>query len=84
MGRIACNNGTIDGSDRDAGDPVGMDISLRQRLVDAALICPERTAALSKATHSNGRRWFAFTKSCRGWKFMAFSFAEVVHEIRAV
>ena len=25
-----------------------MDISLRQRLVDAALICPERTAALQE------------------------------------
>jgi hypothetical protein len=48
MGRIACNNGTIDGSDRDAGDPVRMDIGFRERFIDAALISPERTPALQQ------------------------------------
>ncbi len=46
--RIACDNRTIDGSDRDAGDPVRMDVGFRQRLVDASLVCPQRTAALQK------------------------------------
>ena len=48
MGRVAGDDGTIDGADRDAGDPVGMDVGFRQRLVDASLVCPQRTAALQK------------------------------------
>jgi hypothetical protein len=48
MGRIACDDGGIDRPDRDASDPVRMDISLRQRLVDASLVGPQRTAALQE------------------------------------
>src|SRR6516164_8589341 len=36
----------IDGADRGADDPVGLDPCLMQRLIDAALISAERSAAL--------------------------------------
>ena len=36
----------VDRADRDAGDPVGMEIGLGQRLVDAGLVGAERAAAL--------------------------------------
>src|SRR5580704_15959277 len=46
--RVARDDGGIDRSDRYAGDPVGMDIGFRKRLVDTSLICAERTAALQQ------------------------------------
>ena len=46
--RVARDDGGIDRTDRYAGDPVRMDIGFRKRLVDASLICPERTAALQQ------------------------------------
>ena len=46
--RIAGDQGGIDGADRDAGDPVGVEVSLGQGLIDAALIGAERTAALQQ------------------------------------
>jgi hypothetical protein len=46
FGRIACDQGRIDGADGNAGHPVGMNIGLRQGLIDAGLIGAERAAAL--------------------------------------
>ncbi len=63
MGRIACNNGTIDGSDRDAGDPVRMDVGFRQRLVDASLVCPQRTTALQK--QGDALEWKTLFRLCQ-------------------
>jgi hypothetical protein len=48
MGRIACDDGGIDRPDRDASDPVRMDVRFCQRLVDASLVGPQRTAALQE------------------------------------
>jgi hypothetical protein len=45
---IPGNQRTIDGAGRDAGDPVGMKIGLRQRLVDASLIRAKRATALKQ------------------------------------
>src|SRR5262249_57324903 len=36
----------VDGADRSADDPVGLDACLMQRLIDAALISAERASAL--------------------------------------
>src|SRR5262249_26828965 len=36
----------VDGADRSADDPVGLDACLMQRLIDAALISAERPSAL--------------------------------------
>src|SRR5262252_6365229 len=44
--RIAANKGRINRSDRNAGDPVGMQIGLRQGLINATLVGPKGTAAL--------------------------------------
>ena len=46
--RVTRDDGGIDRTDRYACDPVRMDIGFRKRLVDASLICPERTAALQQ------------------------------------
>ena len=46
--RVTRDDGGIDRADRYAGDPVGMDIGFRKRLVDASLICAESTAALQQ------------------------------------
>jgi hypothetical protein len=46
--RIAGDQGRVDGADRDAGDPVRMQVRLGQGLVDAGLIRAERTAALQQ------------------------------------
>ena len=43
--------GCIDGTDRYAGDPVRMDASLVQCLVDPGLIRAERAAALQHKGH---------------------------------
>jgi hypothetical protein len=65
MGRIGCNNGTIDGSDGDAGDPVRMNVSFRQRLVDASLVCRQRTAALQK--QGDALEWETVLMGCEVW-----------------
>src|SRR5207253_6015650 len=46
FGLVAGNHAGIDGADRGADDPVRLDASLVQRLVDASLIGPQRAAAL--------------------------------------
>src|SRR5260370_12755906 len=43
---VAANDASIDGTDRGADDPVGFDAGLMQRFIDAALVSPERAAAL--------------------------------------
>jgi hypothetical protein len=50
--RIAGNDGRIDRPNRDAGDPIGMYSGLREGLVDAGLIGPERAAALQHERHA--------------------------------
>src|SRR6266536_387828 len=45
-GRVAGDDGRVNRSDRYAGDPVRMDVCLRQGLVHAALVGPQCTAAL--------------------------------------
>ena len=44
--RVAGDQRRIDGANRNAGDPIGMQIGLRQSLIDARLIGPESAAAL--------------------------------------
>ena len=43
---VAGDDGGVDGTDGDAGHPVGLKSSLVQGLIDASLIGPERAAAL--------------------------------------
>ena len=55
LGRIAGNQGRVDGADRNAGGPVGVKARLGKRLVDATLIGAERAAALQQQRdHSKG------------------------------
>ena len=44
--RIAGDDGGVDRADRDAGDPVGIDLGLGERGVDPGLVGAERAAAL--------------------------------------
>jgi hypothetical protein len=44
--RVAGNDRGIDGADRDAGNPFGLEIVVTQRLIGAGLIGTERAAAL--------------------------------------
>ena len=46
LGRIAGDQGGIDGADRDAGNPFGFEPRFRQALVHPGLIGAERAAAL--------------------------------------
>jgi hypothetical protein len=46
--RIAGDDRRIDGADRDSGNPIGMQIGLGQRLINASLIGAERAAALEQ------------------------------------
>ena len=46
IGSVAGDDSAVDRADRNAGNPVGMNIGFRQRLVDASLICSECAAAL--------------------------------------
>ena len=46
--RIAGDQRRVDRADRNARDPVGMQIGLGQRLIDAGLIRAERAAALQQ------------------------------------
>src|SRR6267143_4319456 len=46
FGRVAGDDRAVDGADRGADDPVGLDARLVQRLVDADLVGAERAAAL--------------------------------------
>jgi len=47
MRRITGDHGSVQGPDRNARDPIRMNASLRQTLVDARLIGPERAATCS-------------------------------------
>ena len=86
IGRVARDDSTVNRSDRNAGDPVGMDIGFRQGLVDASLVCPERAAALQDQGDAFERKtpFQSPHKRGRSWTFMAYSLSDVVHEIRAV
>ena len=44
--RIAGDDGCVHGADRDAGDPIRMQVRLRQRLIDAGLICAKSASSL--------------------------------------
>src|SRR6516165_3636601 len=44
--RIAGDDCRVDGADRDSGNPIGMQIGLGERFINARLISPERAAAL--------------------------------------
>ena len=46
LGRVAGDQRSVDGADRDAGNPVRLQPGFMQRLVDAALIGAQRAAAL--------------------------------------
>src|SRR5262249_5218005 len=46
--RIAGDDCTVDRSDRDPGDPSGMQVGLRQRLIDPGLVSAEGTATLKQ------------------------------------
>ena len=46
LGRVAGDQRGIDGPNRDTGDPVGMLVGIGEAFIDAALIGPQRTAAL--------------------------------------
>jgi len=48
LGRVAGDQGAVDGADRDAGHPVGMKIGFGQSLVDARLIGTQRAATLQQ------------------------------------
>ena len=54
--RIARDQRRIDGPDRNAGNPVGMNIGFRERLINAALVGAERAAALQDQRHGFERR----------------------------
>jgi hypothetical protein len=54
--RIAGNQRRIDGANRHAGDPIRMQVGLRQSLVDTALIGAKRTAALQDEGNTFKRR----------------------------
>ena len=43
-------------ADRNAGDPIGMQVGLRQRLIDAGLIGAERASALEDQRNALERR----------------------------
>lgn len=45
---IACDQCRVDGTDGNAGDPVGMELRVSKRFVDAGLVSSERTAALEQ------------------------------------
>ena len=55
---VAGDDRGIDGADRDAGDPVRLEIEVTQRLIGAGLIGAERAAALQNqhALRLRGRR----------------------------
>jgi hypothetical protein len=46
--RVAGDDRRIDSADRDSGNPIGMQIGLRQRLINTRLISAERAAALKQ------------------------------------
>src|SRR5215217_4584904 len=48
FGRIARNNRSVDRSNRNAGNPIRMDVGFGQGLVDASLVCPQSAAALQQ------------------------------------
>jgi hypothetical protein len=54
--RIAGNQRTVDGADRNAGDPVGTKIGLGQCPIDPSLIRTERTTALDEERDALERR----------------------------
>jgi hypothetical protein len=58
LGRVAGDQGAVDGTDRDTGHPVGMKIGFGQCLVDARLIGTQRAAALQQKGNplEGGRR----------------------------
>ena len=66
---IARDQGRIDSADRDAGDPIRLDIGFGERLVDASLIGAQRTPALQD--ESNTFEWRAPEAHVRSWSTAA-------------
>ena len=50
--RIARNNRSVTRSNRNACNPIRMDVGFGQRLVDASLVCPQSAAALKKQSYA--------------------------------
>src|SRR5947209_6683523 len=48
LGRIAGDEGRVERANRDAPDPVRVQVGLGQRLIDAALVGAQRAAALQQ------------------------------------
>src|SRR3954452_6760945 len=65
---IPGDEGGVDGADRNAGDPIGMEIRFGERLVDAGLIRAERAAALQQQSNAleRGPRGQP-ARPCEGW-----------------
>src|SRR6516164_4835424 len=56
---VSGDEARVDGADRCANDPVGLDASLVQRLIDAGLVRAERAAALK---HQHDLAWEIFSQ----------------------
>ncbi len=56
VGRVAGDDGAVDGTDRDPRHPVGVQVRLRQRLIDASLVGAQGAAALEEKSDHLERR----------------------------
>ena len=54
--RVPGDDCSVDGADRNAGDPIGMQVSFGERFVNAGLIGAERAAALQQQSDALKRR----------------------------
>lgn len=76
--RISRDDRCVDRADRDAGDPVRVNIRFVQALVDAGLIRAERAAALKHerdglvGRQAHARRLFVAAFASEGWVVVAF------------
>src|SRR6516162_8865275 len=57
FGLVAGDEASVDGADRRADDPIGLDPGLVERLIDTRLIGAERTAALEHEHDLESLRW---------------------------
>src|SRR6516165_12213768 len=70
LGRVAGDDGGVDGADRNADDPVGMKPGLGQGFIDSRLVGAERAAPCSSsATRSKGSRARRFRYSLAACDF---------------
>jgi hypothetical protein len=56
IGGIARDNCSVNRSNRNSGNPIGMDVGFGQGLVDASLVGPQSTAALQEQRYAIERR----------------------------